>query len=251
MSCNRRFRDRLLVLGATLSLLLNTATPATGQAVTSGTSEPGNQIGPPGPVNRVSATPVPRMEIFGGYSYLPESGSRVMEAGHGFALALDMNFGPHFGLRADFDANLFARHAERAPAAIGGYELTREDITLYFYSVGPRFVQRWKRVNVFGEGLLEGQTSKWDGYSQVMPGATSGAEDVPCLIAGRPNLVLPCTVPGHTSSAFGLGVGGGLDARVGERFAIRVLQINYFLGWFGGGPDRNLRLKTGVVFGFR
>lgn len=249
---NYRFRDHRLVLGATLSLLLNSATPAIGQTVTSQTNEPETQVGSPGPVNRVSATPTPRVEIFGGYSYLPAPNPpSAMEAGHGVAFALDVNFGSHFGLRADFDASVFARRAERAPDALGGYELTPEDITLYDYSIGPRSVQRWRRVSVFGAGLLEGQMSRWNGYSQVMPGATNGAGDVACLVAGRPSLVLPCTVPGHTSRAWGLGIGGGLDARIRERFAIRVLQINYFLGGFGSGPDRKLRLKTGVMFSFR
>jgi len=241
--------NQRVVLAAVVSLLLGT--PAAGQAGTSHSNQPGGQVGPPGPVNQPSPPPTPRVEVFGGYAFLPPPNHpSPMEAGHGFAFALDVNLAPHFGLRADFDVSFLGRRPERAPDVFGGYELTREDITLSYYSVGPRFVHRWKSVSVFGAVLLEAQRSRWGGYSQVAPGATAGAGDAPCLAGGRPSPVAPCAVPGHTSGAWGFGISGGLDARIRERVAIRVLQYDYFLGGFGSGPKKRLRLKTGITFSF-
>jgi hypothetical protein len=44
---------------------------------------------------------------------------------------------------------------------------------------------------------------------------------------------------------------GGVDVSLGERLAVRIIQINYNLFNMGGErPGQRLRVKTGVVFKF-
>jgi hypothetical protein len=62
--------------------------------------------------------------------------------------------------------------------------------------------------------------------------------------------VTPCPVIEDSFSENGLsGVfGGGLDIRLGNRFQIRAIQIDYNPIRFDGGTDNNLRIGAGIVF---
>jgi opacity protein-like surface antigen len=52
------------------------------------------------------------------------------------------------------------------------------------------------------------------------------------------------------ANAFAMAAGGGVDVKVSDRFAVRVVQAEYLLTHFGGVRQNNFRLSAGVVFRF-
>jgi opacity protein-like surface antigen len=62
-------------------------------------------------------------------------------------------------------------------------------------------------------------------------------------------------IGGGTSNSFAMTVGGGLDAKLSDRFAVRLGQFEYFLTRFpettsSRETQNNLRFSTGIVFRF-
>lgn len=54
-------------------------------------------------------------------------------------------------------------------------------------------------------------------------------------------------------NAFAMAVGGGVDIKISEHFAIRPIQAEYFLTRFTDGPSNqqnNFRFSAGIVFRF-
>ena len=90
-------------------------------------------------------------------------------------------------------------------------------IRVTFLSAGPRFSLQLERFTPFGFGTVDGQ---WSRYSD-----------------------------GHSASAVGLGLGGGLDVALSRRITLRALQVNRSLGGWGSGIGLKTRLKTGIVVG--
>ncbi|GBC77028.1 hypothetical protein HRbin08_00497 [bacterium HR08] len=145
-------------------------------------------------VGRVEAQEVPRVEVFAGYSY-----ARLAEAisSHGWTVSMAGNVNSWFGIAADVS---------------GHY---RSDLSLYSYTVGPRFALR-DTVTAFTHFLFGG--------------ARLG--------------------DGGALSAFGMVFGGGVDVPLKERFTLRLLQADYLFTRFGGETQNNARLSVGIVFTF-
>ena len=55
---------------------------------------------------------------------------------------------------------------------------------------------------------------------------------------------------GFGSSSFSMALGGGIDARMTDKFSWRILQADYLLTQFGGGSQNNFRFSTGVIYHF-
>jgi opacity protein-like surface antigen len=55
---------------------------------------------------------------------------------------------------------------------------------------------------------------------------------------------------GTGNTAFAMALGGGVDARVNDNIAIRAVQLDYLMTWFGSDQQKNLRLAVGVTFRF-
>ena len=56
---------------------------------------------------------------------------------------------------------------------------------------------------------------------------------------------------GETINGFALLAGGGVDANMNRRFAVRVAQVDWMLfHGNGGNSDRNVRVSTGIVVKF-
>jgi len=229
-----------------------------------------------------------RVEVFGGYSFLPKTDKFAGgEHGHGWAAALTLNLSRHWALVVDVD-----RHAWTYPGTIDSVDLATltvpagwgpgasynlngdEGVTLTYVSAGARFHVPWRRLNAFGLALTEIQTSQW---SEKDLARVCRADDAACVerlgtapIPGtyssnqtylfhtwdRPlerygnNVVGRERVAEHSSGAWGFGVGCGADLSLGRRFSVRLIQVNYSLGGFGEGPNRKLRIKTGMVVKF-
>ena len=195
-------------------------------------AQPGPQtVQIPSSVSSLSTGP-PRVELFGGYSFLPQTDPVVQsfsDAGHGVAAGISVNFRRSFGFLVDVDSHAWTVHGHGSDTFYRGDQRIR----LTYLSFGPRFTIRAKRLSAFGLGTVDLQ---WSDYS---------TQEI--LDALNPDNRSCC---GGSASAWGFGFGGGTDVGLTRRMAVRALQVNYSLGGFGEGPGRKLRLKTGGVFKF-
>jgi hypothetical protein len=86
----------------------------------------------------------PRLEIFGGASYLPADGNDFpRENSPGFQAGIAANVNRWFSIAADFGAHY------------GG-----ANTSVYQYLVGPRFTKRHQRTSVFVHALAGGATGR-------------------------------------------------------------------------------------------
>lgn len=178
------------------------------------------------------STGPPHVELFAGYSFLPETDPVVQsfsDAGHGVAAAISINLRRSFGLVVDMDSHAWTVHGHGSDTFYRGDQRIR----LTYLSFGPRFVLRARRLSAFGLGTVDLQ---WSDYSTLEIFDERHPENRSCC--------------GGSASAWGFGFGGGADVGLTRRIAVRALQVNYSLGGFGEGPGRKLRLKTGIVFHF-
>jgi hypothetical protein len=153
----------------------------------------------------------PRVEIFGGGSFIPESGMDFpRKDSHGFQTSLTANLNRWFGITGDFGGQY-----SNAPDLGPNFNNSSAHTSVSEYLVGPQFTMRTNRVNVFAHALVGGAT-------------------------GRTNL------SGFSNSGFALGGGGGFDIHVSRRIAIRPLQVDY-LGSFADVLETNVRVGAGVV----
>jgi Outer membrane protein beta-barrel domain len=158
-------------------------------------------------------TPVPAVEIFGGYSLLPANGDDFpRQTSHGFQTSLTGNVTRWFGIVGDFGMQ-FNTARDLGPSFVG--QVAKSTVTEYL--VGPRFTARLPNTDVFGHFLIGGATGD------------AGPD-----------------FRGFSDSGLALGGGGGVDVHLNRRLAIRA-QFD-LLGSFADIVEVNPRFATGVVF---
>lgn len=160
------------------------------------------------------AQDAPKVEIFGGYSYLRADDDNGGIDLHGWNASTAVNINKWVGIAADFSG-----HYGEASVGLPN----KADVSGYLFLVGPRFSYRKHKVlTPFGHVLLG---------------------------AARQNISVR-TATGKIStddSAFALAIGGGLDATVHPNLAIRLFQTDYVLTRFNDDSQHNFRLSTGLV----
>jgi len=153
----------------------------------------------------------PKAEFFGGFSYLPAGiADFPRKDSYGFQISLCGNLSRWFGVAADLGGQ-YNKTSDLGP----GWPGTTASTSVYEYLVGPRFAVRRQRFNFFSHALV-GRAS------------------------GHSNLA------GFSDSSFAFAGGGGLDVNFGDRFALRLLQLDY-IGSFADILEDNVRLGFGVV----
>jgi len=152
--------------------------------------------------------PQPKAEIFGGYAFLHPGvnvdgvAANLDNVPAGWGASATFNFAPHFGLTADFGGHYhtFTTIGTVTPdvirQAVTGF--SGADVHLGTIMFGPHIETRTSHFTFFGEGLF--------GLHRIAV----------------------TNVPGFSpDNAFGLGVGGGVDAHVSRHFDIRLGQVDY------------------------
>ena len=121
-----------------------------------------------------------------------------------------------------FDANLAYNFSDWL-GAVGDLGVCKEtgvgsglhDVNYLF---GPRVTYRnYGKLNPFGQVLFGGQH-----------------------IGGN----------GGTANSFALTLGGGVDYKYNDRFAIRLIQVEYLRTHFAGFGQNNARIEAGLVYTF-
>jgi hypothetical protein len=185
----------------------------------------------------------PRVEVFGGYSYLRTDYNPVhpvpfipiivafdpKQTLHGVNASVTGYLTKCFGITGDFSAH-FKRHS--IPDPLGGTITT--DIRVINLTGGPQYKFRNKsRVTPFAHALA--------GVA-----FTSSKDTIPSLNATGTS----------SSTDFTMMLGGGVDARVNKHFDARVFQADYNpvflsrLNQLGFGKTRadNIRFSFGLVW---
>lgn len=125
----------------------------------------------------------------------------------------------------------FAGVGEAAIVHTGNITASQYTLTLSTFTVGGRYLPRLG-------------TPRFQPYAQVLVGfAHSGGT----LVQGYGNAA------GTGGSAFAGEMGGGLDVKLTEHFALRAIEVDYLATTFSNGTNNhqnNLRLDSGLVFHF-
>jgi Outer membrane protein beta-barrel domain/PDZ domain len=176
------------------------------------------------------AQEAPRVEIFGGYSYLnfdfstPSNGVLDRENFNGWEASATFNVNRWFGLEGDFSG-----HYKGDCLSVPG--LTCKD---YSFMGGPRFAYRRGRTTVFAHGLFGADHGSG---TLTISGVSASLSDTP----------------------FALAAGGGFDYVATQHISIRIGQVDYFMTRHAhdllsaaGLPahQNNIRVSAGVVFTF-
>ncbi len=176
--------------------------------------------------------PVPKVEIFGGYSFfypgadvhgvrplgLTTLSSRLEADPRGIGVAATYNFNRWFGLTLDLSDHWGSGESTLATKL--------DDTGLVNLSLGPKITFRHRRFSPFLEGLV--------GDHRLMPEAF------------------------HHVNKFGLMLGGGLDVNLSRHIGLRLLRADYVISNYRYGPAattaateiRGVRLQTGLNFMF-
>jgi opacity protein-like surface antigen len=161
----------------------------------------------------------PKVEIFGGYSYLrADTGALVIDSvsAHGFNTSLAGNITKHIGIVGEFSR--FTVSQGFTVSVLGRINVDSNVVTYLF---GPRITPHRGKVEPFVHALL------------------GGARENDKLTGGL--------VDELTENAFAFALGGGLDIKVNDNFAIRVAQVDYLGDKLGRGTANNFRYSVGVV----
>jgi hypothetical protein len=108
---------------------------------------------------------------------------------------------------------------------------------LFTYNVGPQIKFHRGPISPFVEALFGGAHSNF--YGNVFHNC------IGCVISKSPS-----------NNAFDFIIGGGIDFKIGQRFAVRPVEVDYLLTRFGNNftqgnnNQSNFRYQAGVVFRF-
>ncbi|MGH9752637.1 MAG: outer membrane beta-barrel protein [Blastocatellia bacterium] len=162
----------------------------------------------------------PKIEIFGGYSYRRfDSGDGFGSVSfHGFNTSLAGNITKHIGIVGEF-SRFNKKLASINVPELGQFNV---DVGLWTYLFGPRATLHRGKAEPFVHALFGGARAS-AGVS--VPGFSEGG-----------------AVTGFASA-----LGGGLDVKVSDNFAIRVAQLDYLGSRFEGELSGDFRYSVGIV----
>jgi hypothetical protein len=165
------------------------------------------------------AQDAPKVEIFGGYSYLnPNDGDDL----HGWNASVTGNVNKWFGIKSDFSGYYEGYNT------VGGAKVRVSD---HFFLAGGQFTYR--------------------GNDRVQPFAHVMAGTV--LLRAKTNRICSATTAGCVSevrvsdSGFAMVLGGGVDVKIAKALAARLIQADYVYVRNDGFNNHGFRLSTGLV----
>ncbi|MFN8008898.1 MAG: hypothetical protein U0V70_18105 [Terriglobia bacterium] len=191
------------------------------------------------------ADDAPKIEVFGGYSYLrfnptlPGIQNRSFNGGGG---GVTFNLNNYFGIKAELMGYGSTNYTIPAGTTIPGVTppaVTTAPITtqgnMFTYLFGPQVTYRTSKFNAFGELLFGGSNS--NGYANVAE-AFNG---------------VGANIAGGTQHPFTMAFGGGLDIKVAKNIAIRPVEIDWVLTRYTNpitltNNQNCFRYVAGVVF---
>lgn len=176
----------------------------------------------------------PKAELFGGYSYFHADGGGNF---HGWNGSIAANLNKWFGVVADFSGHYDSDSSEIVASLPGLPPLSSRieaDSNIYNFLFGPRLSYRKNEsITPFAHALIGFSRAHTEGTSTFTTGSTTVITNFDT-----------------SDTAFAAAFGGGLDLKLSNSFALRVVQADYLLTRFGGFTQHNARISTGLVFRF-
>jgi hypothetical protein len=167
----------------------------------------------------------------------------LMNAGSGRVEAAEIGIG-YSGLRADGDLTHGGVLAVAAPRGGGRLRLVLE---LSAQSGSAAGGERLRELGLLaGAALAPWRDGRLSPFVSLKAGAVSAQRSVTVFgVSIAADGVCDGGCPYQTGPA--AEVGGGLDLRVGGRWALRLAQADYRVTHLGGETDHALRLSAGIV----
>jgi hypothetical protein len=153
----------------------------------------------------------PKIELAGTYTMLPEFWGPTC---HGAAGSVAYNLNNWFGVTGEISGC-----RGRGPSG------------LFFFGTPPSTTHKWFTY-LAGPRISYRRT--FTPYAHVLFGGAHTS--------------IESSSDSASANTFAMTIGFGVDARLSERFAIRLIQPEYLRTHLGGGVRHDLRLQTGVVF---
>ena len=179
------------------------------------------------------AQQVPRVELFQGYSYFHAGGGGSL---HGLNISGGVSFNKWLGAVADFGVHSGSSSTSISTSVIGLPDFSvraSADTTVLAVMVGPQISYRKNpRLTPFGHALF--------GIARVHERGTTTAT--------LPVLGTTTFSFNDTDTGFAMGLGGGLDAKITDWLAIRLVQADYLMTRLNGNSQNNARVSVGIVF---
>ena len=174
------------------------------------------------PLASVAQDEFPKAEVFGGYSYFRANPDDFNL--HGWDASVTGNITGWFGVEGDFSGHY-------GSPSVYGFNVPMVDISSHTFMAGPKFTYRSGAVAPFGHFLIGAARAATGAYGITL-----------------------------SDTALAAAIGGGIDIKVNDRFAVRAIQADYLMTRFKVGPaiafsgldDRqdNFRLSAGIVIRF-
>lgn len=158
----------------------------------------------------------PKAEVFGGYSYFRANNplSFVNLNLNGWNASVSGNVSKWFGIVGDFSGHY------GSPQVLG-FSVPFLKVNTYSLLFGPGLYYRSDKITPFAHFLI---------------GTTRASAGVFGL--------------SYSKNALSAAVGGGIDLKLNNSFAVRVFQADYLMTRFYDERQNNLRLSAGIVFLF-
>lgn len=169
----------------------------------------------------------PRNQFFAGYSFNSADINTLTIDPHrtrqnGVNLEYSRKLSRNFALTADASAHF---HRDSQPTSTGTFERQRDQ---YFLLGGVQFSSARKSgVTPFAHALVGASLFRGFTANRTSSGNVFTFDD---------------------ATSFAMALGGGLDVRISDRVAIRIIQADYAPTFFGSGRQNNIRLSFGIVF---
>jgi opacity protein-like surface antigen len=185
----------------------------------------------------LAAQEAPKVEIFGGYSYLNVDTEGLTDRlnFNGFDSNVTLNLSRNLGIEGDFaghfqgncaDLNASANQALQDSGIAIDTNIRCRD---FAYMVGPKVSFRTRRLTPFAHALFGG-----DSFA-----VSASAPDFSASVS---------------QTRWSMAAGGGVDFSLSPRVSVRAAQFDYFLtnhsGFFGGTHQNHFRVSGGIVFKF-
>ncbi len=176
-----------------------------------------------------SAQDIPKVEVFGGYSFLHAQGGQNL---NGWNASVTTNLSSRLGLTTDFS---------------GHYMTLMETLTLPPPFPSPLRVTLRESFHqfLFGPRLSWRAGERFRPFTHALFGLSR--ESLTSEVFGLPNPSPPFT---DTEAGFAMALGGGFDVRLNDWLSVRPVQADYLLFRIRGLNRSNFRYSGGVVVRF-
>jgi opacity protein-like surface antigen len=162
----------------------------------------------------------PRYEVFGGYGNIrPEGGQANLNGWHA-SVAANMN--NWFGVAMELSGQ-YGTQTLSVTNSLGQITQVKAHADFHSLGFGPRFTYR--------------KNERLSPFAHVLFGLARGNWKRPAIVAGE-------------ETSFGLAVGGGMDTKLTNHLAFRLIQAEYVRTHFSVKAEKSLRIATGLLFSF-